>query len=270
MVTFPNCKINIGLNITEKRKDGYHNIETVFYPIQWCDVLECITTKESITSLSISGIDVPIEDNLVTKAYSLLKKDFELPNIQILLHKNIPSGAGLGGGSSDAAFMIKLLNNYFKLGLNNTQMQQYASILGSDCAFFIENKPLYAFNKGNEFEEINLDLSNYYIVIVKPNIHVSTAEAYAGVTPSKSELDLRKTIQLPVNEWKNIIKNDFENSIFKKHPSLNEIKQYFYSKGALYASMSGSGSSIYGIFNSEIDLKQDFQNLDYFGALLNK
>ena len=249
MITFPNAKINLGLNITERRPDGYHNLETVFYPIPLCDALEI--TDANKTSLTISGLNIEgdIEKNLVVKAYRLLEEDFKLPTIEINLLKKIPCGAGLGGGSSDAAFTIKILNEKYNLNITEKQQKEYASKLGADCAFFISNKPSYATGIGNILKDINLSLSNYYIYLIKPNIHISTAEAYSSIIPQKNEVSLQDIIlKTPIEEWKNYIFNDFEKSIFKQHQEIKELKETLYKQGALYASMSGSGSSVFGIF----------------------
>ncbi|MCJ8209970.1 4-(cytidine 5'-diphospho)-2-C-methyl-D-erythritol kinase [Mucilaginibacter sp. RS28] len=255
MIVFPNAKINIGLNITAKRPDGYHNIETVFYPVKINDALEAIIAP--LLSFSSSGINIPgePEKNLCIKAYELVSKDHPLPPLEIYLHKHIPIGAGLGGGSADAAFFIKLLNQQFGLNLTVQAMQDYARRLGADCAFFIENKPVYAFDKGDQFEEVSLDLSRYHIALVMPNVHVSTADAYSGVKPEPSGQSLKELVQLPVSDWKGKIKNDFEPSVFAKYPQIGAVKQALYEAGALYASMSGSGASVFGIFEAPPQLK---------------
>jgi 4-diphosphocytidyl-2-C-methyl-D-erythritol kinase len=248
MIVFPNAKINIGLNVVEKRPDGFHNIESIFYPVlELFDVLEVIISdKLKFTS---SGISIPgnNQDNLCLKAYHLIKTDFDVAPVHIHLHKVIPIGAGLGGGSSDAAFTLKVLNQLFELNLTDEQLINYARKLGSDCAFFIKNEPVYAFGKGDEFEPITLDLSKFDVRIEYPNIHVGTAEAYAGVKPKKSEINLKEVIQLPISEWRNKLKNDFEDSIFPNHPQIKALKEQFYSEGALYASMTGSGSAVFGL-----------------------
>lgn len=255
MVSFPNAKINIGLNIIEKRPDGFHNIESVFYPIQSQDVLEILPAKS--TNFKSFGIEIPgtKEGNLCMKAYDLLRADFDIQPIEIHLLKAIPIGAGLGGGSADGAFTLKLLNDTNKLGLTNNQLEKYAKKLGSDCAFFIENSPKYCFGKGDEFEKIELDLSGKYLVIVNPNIHISTAEAYAGILPKKPEINIRNTIKKPIQEWKDFLVNDFEISLFPKYSALEKIKQNLYKLGAVYASMTGSGSTLYGLFDKEIELE---------------
>jgi 4-diphosphocytidyl-2-C-methyl-D-erythritol kinase len=254
MIIFPNAKINIGLNVIERREDGYHNLETVFYPIKINDALEIINADE--LSFQTSGLEIPgrVEDNLCIKGYHLLKKDFDLPPVKIHLHKHIPIGAGLGGGSADAAFFIRLLNQNFELGLTDVQMTAYARQLGADCAFFIRNEPVFAFDKGDEFEPVKLDLSNYKIVLVMPPVHVSTAEAYRGVKPAPVKQSLMELINEPIKEWKNHIKNDFENSVFKNHPEIRGVKASLYEAGAIYASMSGSGASVFGIFDEAPDL----------------
>lgn len=259
MITYPNAKINIGLNIVGKRPDGYHNLETIFYPIPLCDTLSVETGfephKDSVAEykLHIDGnqVDCEPEKNLVIKAYRLMQKDYLLQPIQINMTKNIPSGAGLGGGSADAAFMLKMLNECHALNLDTAQLEEYASKLGADCAFFIQNKPTLAHGIGNVFSPVELVLKGYKVVLVKPDIHISTQEAYAHVTPHTPENHLQDTIKLPIEQWKEFIVNDFEESIFPNHPELKHIKEELYKQGALYASMSGSGSTIYGIFPKE-------------------
>lgn len=249
MIYFPNAKINIGLNVVEKRADGFHNIESIFYPIMnLFDALEVVENDQ--LEFSSSGIDIPgdVTFNLCVKAFHLIQKDFDIPFVKIHLHKNIPIGAGLGGGSADAAFMLKALNDLFKLGLSTKQLVNYAKQIGSDCAFFIENKPVYAYEKGDELEDIKLDLSSYEIKIEYPEIHIGTAEAYTGIIPNPSEVNLKKSIKQPLVEWKSVIKNDFENAVFPNYPEIEEIKQNMYSNGAIFASMSGSGSAVFGIF----------------------
>jgi len=254
MLIFPNAKINIGLNIIDRRDDGYHNLETVFYPINIKDALEIVVADE--LSFESSGLEIPgrVEDNLCIKGYHLLKKDFDLPPVKIHLHKNIPIGAGLGGGSADAAFFVRLVNQNFNLGMTDDRMIGYARQLGADCAFFIKNKPMFAFEKGDEFESIRLDLSKYKIVLVMPAVHVSTAEAYRGVTPAPVKESLMDLIYEPVSEWKKFIKNDFEASVFKNHPEIRGVKAALYQAGAIFASMSGSGASVFGIFDEVPDL----------------
>lgn len=254
MVIFPNAKINIGLNVIERRADGYHNLETVFYPIKINDVLEIIESDE--LSFESTGLEIPgrVEDNLCVKAWHMLKKDHDVPPVKIHLHKHIPIGAGLGGGSADAAFFIRLMNETFNLKLSVDDMQNYARRLGADCAFFIESKPVFAFEIGDEFESIKLNLSAYKIVLVMPPVHVSTSEAYRGVKPADVKTSLIELIDMPVANWRKYIKNDFEESVFKNHVEIRGVKAALYEAGALFASMSGSGASVFGIFNELPDL----------------
>ena len=263
MITFPNAKINLGLRITERRPDGYHNLETIFYPIHLEDALEVVPLKDNKQEydLKITGtpIDGTPEDNLVVRAYRLLKQDFDLPPIHIYMYKHIPLGAGLGGGSSDAAFMIKLLNEKFALGMTTGQMEAYASRLGADCAFFIQDRPVLATGIGNEFTPIDLSLKGMYIVLVKPSVSVSTREAYAGVTPQRPDVPLTTLIRRPIEEWRDCIANDFEPSVFRAYPEIAAIKDKLYDMGAVYASMSGSGSTVYGIFRESVPyVDEDF------------
>ena len=267
MLTFANAKINLGLNLIEKRPDGYHNLETIFYPIRVTDAVELVDANT--TSCITKGIIIPGEDkdNICLKAFKQLQLDFNLPNQQIVLLKNIPVGAGLGGGSADAAFLIKLVNEKFNLNLTLSEMQGYARKLGADCAFFIENKPVYAFAKGDEFDEIELNLSNYHIVLVKPPIHVSTALAYASVKVKQPSISLKKLIHLPLGEWKTTIFNDFEPSVFAKYPQIEAIKTKLYAAGATFALMSGSGSSVFAIFEKSVQLSElEKENLVFYGV----
>lgn len=255
MISFANAKINIGLYITEKRSDGYHNIETVFYPFPLYDIIEIRQMEEGATQLEITGIDLPVTaDNLCLKAFNLLQADFNLPAVHIHLHKQIPFGAGLGGGSADAAEVLKLLNNLFNLGISSGDLQQYAKQLGADCPFFIENKAVFAAGIGTEFTAIELDLSSYYVVLLKPDLHISTQEAYQGVQAKQANIDLKQVLALPVAKWKSLVKNDFEIGLFEKYPQLEAIKLALYEQGAEYAAMSGSGSTLYGIFKEKVDL----------------
>ena len=248
MISFPNAKINLGLHITEKRPDGFHNLETVFYPVGWCDVLEFVEANE--LQFTSSGIPIPgdPESNLVMKAYRLLKKEFEIPALKIHLHKQIPFGAGLGGGSSDGAFMLKMLNKVYDLNLSEERLIDYSLILGSDCPFFIMNKPVYATEKGDKMNIINLKLNGLFIIIVKPQVEVSTAKAFQLVVPQKSEISLDNLVHLPVQNWKYSIVNQFESSVFQQYPEVGAIRRQLYDSGAVYASMSGSGSSVFGLF----------------------
>lgn len=267
MIVYPNAKINLGLNVVERRPDGYHNIETIFYPIGIQDVLS-IEPSETCSdySFSSSGISVggDVEDNLIVKAYRLLRSEYEFPPVDISFYKQIPFGAGLGGGSADAAFTLKALNTLFELKITPKKLEKLAAKLGADCPFFIKNKPVYATGTGNTFSSVKISLKGYWMLLVKPDIHVSTPEAYAGITPTPSVKSLTELIQLPMTEWKNHIKNDFEETVFAKQPEIGEIKNKMYDLGALYASMSGSGSSVYGIFEQ----KPNFEGLfdKYFVA----
>ena len=254
MLAFANAKINIGLNITEKRADGYHNLDTVFYPVRLHDVIEITDAEELscvVRGISFAGDEM---DNICVKAFRLLQKDHDIPEQQITLLKHIPVGAGLGGGSSDAAFLIKLLNERFSLDLSMPEMEGYARQLGADCAFFVRNKPVFAFGKGDQFEDVQLDLSAYFIVLVMPPIHVSTAVAYAGVKPMKRNTHLLENISLPVSSWKDSVTNDFELSVFEEFPEIGHIKNKLYGHGAIYAAMSGSGACVFAIFEHQISL----------------
>ena len=265
MVTFPNCKINLGLNIVNKRSDGYHDIETVFFPVQLKDALEVIEKEKFEFSTSGSPIEGETEKNLCIKAWHLLKKDLpHLPAVQMHLHKAIPTGAGLGGGSADGAFTLKLLDKKFNLDLSEKQLINYSLALGSDCPFFILNKPCFATGRGEILEQVEPDLfSDYKIVIVHPGIHISTAWAFATIKPSKPFKSIKQMIQQPITTWKDELINDFENPAFKKHPEIKKIKDVLYDAGALYASMSGSGSAVYGIFKKDKAISLSFPR-NYF------
>lgn len=259
MITFPNAKINLGLNITAKRPDGYHNLETVFYPVPIEDALEIHVQNNSTDkkfALHQAGMEITgnAEDNLVVKAYLLLDKEFNLPPVDIHLYKHIPSGAGLGGGSSDAAFMLKLLNERFELKLTDEKLEEYAATLGADCAFFIKNTPTYAEGIGNIFSPLSLSLKGYQILLVKPDIFVSTREAFSLIRPHEPEYSLKEIITHPVSEWKEQMVNDFEASVFPQYPVIGEIKEELYKNGAMYAAMSGSGSSVFGLFAPDITI----------------
>ena len=262
MITFPNAKINLGLNIVEKRPDGYHNLETIFYPINLQDALEVTrrenNDKEYTLHISGSPLEGEPEDNLVVKAYKLLKKDYPgLLPVDIHMYKHIPAGAGLGGGSSDAACMIKLLNDKFSLGLSTERMEEYAVKLGADCSFFIRNKPVFATGIGNLFEPVELSLKGYHIILIKPDIFVSTRDAFAEIKPVRPAVSLKEIVKQPMETWKNSMKNDFEDSVFKKFPEIAAIEDELYDLGAVYAAMSGSGSSVYGIFKAPIENVED-------------
>jgi 4-diphosphocytidyl-2-C-methyl-D-erythritol kinase len=251
MLTFPFCKINLGLHIINKRADGFHDIETVFYPVKTLtDVLEIIPSEQfsfQCYGISVDGKD---EDNLVVKAYNLMQQRYHLPPVSIHLVKKIPIGAGLGGGSSDAAAALVLLNKLFNLHLDTETLKAHASDLGSDCPFFIEGTPAFASGRGEKLIPCRCpELENKHILIVNPNIHISTAEAYSTCKPSQPETDLREIVQKPIASWKTLLKNDFEKTLFPAYPYLVELKEKLYRDGALYASLSGSGSALFGVFN---------------------
>ncbi len=249
MIQFPNCKINLGLSILAKRADGYHELETVFYPIAISDALEILPAAN--LTMTQSGIAVPGDpaQNLCLKAYHLLKKDFPtLPAVQMHLHKNIPMGAGLGGGSSDGTAALIILNQQFSLGLNDQQLIDYASQLGSDCPFFVYNKACHATGRGEVLTPIHLDLSNYQFLLVHPGVHIATAWAFQQLKPHSKSESIQAIIEKPITDWKNYLINDFEAPVFKAEPKLLVIKDQLYQLGAIYASMSGSGSSLFGIF----------------------
>lgn len=260
MLDFPNAKINLGLNITEKRPDGYHNLETIFYPVPVEDALEINVQdgKETKYRLFQSGLAIAgkAEENLVVKAYQLLDQEYSLPPIDIHLFKHTPSGAGLGGGSSDAAFMLKMLNEKFNLGMSTEQLEEYAARLGADCAFFIKNRPTFAEGIGNVFSPISLSLKEYQLWLVKPDIFVSTKDAFAQIKPHHPNRSLKEIVQYPVEQWKEFMTNDFEESVFPQFPAIGEIKEEMYRQGAVYASMSGSGSSVYGLFKADAILPE--------------
>lgn len=256
MVTFPNAKINLGLNIVEKRPDGYHNLETLFYPIALQDVLE-VTPRaaEAEGNYSMTMYNAPFkgrsEDNLVIKAYNALAADFTLPKLDFFLQKNIPTGAGVGGGSADAAFALKMINEIASLSLSDHELEKYAVSIGADCTFFIHNTPAFATGIGNILSPAECSLKGYYLVLVKPEVHISTKDAYALVKPEKPTISILDIVKRPVGEWRDLLKNDFEKSVFAKYPDIAEIKTKLYSIGAEYASMSGSGSSFFGIFKEQ-------------------
>lgn len=261
MIVYPNAKINIGLNIVARRTDGYHDLETAFYPVDLCDTLSLERSSREVSALTVDGITIEgdIEDNLVMKAYRLLEHDFHLPAVTMRLTKNIPSQAGLGGGSSDAAFTLKALNDLFALKLEDGQLEAYAARLGADCPFFIKNKPVYAEGTGNIFTPLDVSLKDYYLVLVKPDVYISTREAFRHVTPRRTVNKLTTLLEKPVSTWKTSVKNDFEDSVFPSHALLADIKARLYDCGAVYASMSGSGSSLYGIFRTPLkDIETKF------------
>lgn len=284
MIIFPNCKVNLGLRILRKRPDGYHDIESVFYPLPLYDVLEGIRATaygirdagnnqdESSIQYSNSGFSItgPPDDNLCIKAYKLLKKDFpQLPRIQMHLHKSIPAGAGLGGGSADGAFTLELLNKQFELNLSTSQLINYALQLGSDCPFFIINKTCLATGRGEILEQLTIDLSDYKFLVVNCGIHINTANAFSGVTPALPSRSLKEIVQQPLKTWKTALINDFEKNVFSQHPEIEAIKKKLYHGGSLYASLSGSGSSVYGIFEKNIVPEINFPSHYYVKELFS-
>ncbi|MBK8608730.1 MAG: 4-(cytidine 5'-diphospho)-2-C-methyl-D-erythritol kinase [Chitinophagaceae bacterium] len=281
MLVFPNCKINLGLQILHKRTDGFHDLETVFYPLAFRDALELIPNTNNETGVTFTGTGLAVEgkteDNLCIKAYQLLKKDFsELPSVSMHLHKAIPMGAGLGGGSAAAAFTLKLLNDKFKLNISTPQLLNYAKQLGSDCPFFIINKPCFATGRGEILEELVLDLSHYKIVLINPGIHINTGWAFTELAKGSNGsrlLDpyipsLKTIMQQPIDTWKSQLTNDFETVVFMAHPEIKSIKENLYKLGAIYAAMSGSGSTVFGIFSNDIDPNL-FRNDNYFIKSVN-
>jgi 4-diphosphocytidyl-2-C-methyl-D-erythritol kinase len=272
MLVFPKAKINIGLSITGKRSDGYHNIETIFYPVSLCDALEIVVnTKGSDRDvLTLTGYDLPgsAEENLVIRSVRKLRESFSIPFLKIHLHKSIPSGAGLGGGSSDAAFMLKTLDKLFGLSLSTDKLKSIASGMGSDCPFFIDCQPSFAYGRGEILVPVSSVLSGFYGVLLNPGISVSTKEAYDNCLPSVPGTSLNELINRPVTEWKELVINDFEKTIFKRHPQIKMIRQALYDTGAVYSSMSGSGSVVYGIFNERPVIPDTFKKLVIFNDWL--
>ena len=258
MITFPNAKINLGLNIVEKRPDGYHNLETLFYPIALQDILEITPRKgDSAEKYTLTMYDAPfdgnIDDNLVIKAYNVLAADYTLPSLDFFLYKKVPTGAGLGGGSADAAFALKMINDLAGLSLGDDELEKYAARIGADCAFFVRNKPAFATGIGNILTPTEVSLAGYTIVLVKPEIHISTKDAYAQVAPMRPEIPITEIVKRPIAEWRSLLVNDFEKSVFAKYPEVAAIKEKLYELGAEYASMSGSGSAFFGIFKEKQD-----------------
>lgn len=260
MICFPNAKINLGLDVTEKRPDGYHNLETAFLPIPLQDVLEIKPLKfyDTPYELQLAGTPVegPAADNLVVRVFLDMKREFGLPPQTIYLYKRIPTGAGLGGGSSDAAFMMRMLNETFKLGLTEASMAERMSRYGADCPFFIRNRPAMAEGIGDQLSPLSLDLSDYWLLLVKPPVSVPTKAAYADIVPRKPAIHLREALKQPVEQWRHTVGNDFEESVFRRYPQIAAIKQTLYDMHAVYASMSGSGSSVFAL------MRQPFEEAD--------
>jgi 4-diphosphocytidyl-2-C-methyl-D-erythritol kinase len=253
MILFPNCKINLGLFVTSKREDGFHNIESLFLPVPWCDVLEVLISEENDIQLEVIGtpIDGDVEDNIVVKAYRLLQKDFGFGGVKVKLWKRLPTGAGLGGGSANGAFMLKGLNEVFELKIENDVLKRYAAQLGSDCPFFIDNSPAFVSGRGEVMEVMNIDFLSLYIAIVHPGIHVSTPKAYSMITPKAAAVDLHQINEWPMAQWQSLVTNDFEAPVGTMFPRILEIKKAFQEMGAIYASMSGSGSAVFAFFEDE-------------------
>jgi len=274
MIIFPNCKLNLGLNVIRKREDGYHDLETVFFPVDICDDLEIITATEgnskavefALTGLNVDGNE---QDNLCIKAYKLLKKDFPgLPSIKMHLHKTIPMGAGFGGGSADAAFTLLLLNKKFQLSLSQKQLLNYALQLGSDCPFFIISKPCYAQGRGEVLEQINCDLSSYQFLIVNSGIHISTKWAFSKIQPAIPKQSIKQIIQQPVETWKDLLMNDFEKPVTRYYPQLRSLKEKLYELGAVYAAMTGSGSTFFGVYLKTQKIEMNIFPEEYFVKLV--
>ena len=270
---FPICKINLGLYVIRRREDGYHDLETVFYPIPLHDNLSIAPLRMSDApyALQIAGAPIAgdVESNLIVKVYRQLCEDYELPPLDIYLYKRIPMGAGLGGGSSDAAAMMCLLNDTFGLGMTCEEMEQRVARLGADCAFFIQARPSFATGIGDQLQPINVSLKGWTLVLVKPDTFVSTKEAYGGITPRRPEVALTEALQRPVEEWRAVVKNDFEESVFRAHPEIAAIKETLYDMGATFALMSGSGSTVFGLFRHHMDgLEEVFPDCYIYQARL--
>lgn len=274
MLLFPNAKINFGLRILRKRSDGFHDLETIFLPVNLTDVLEFAEEGKNETLLTVTGIipDGDTKENLVVKAWNIMHEKFNIPPVNIHLHKVIPIGAGLGGGSADAAFMLKGLNEYFCCGCSHEELKKHAAGLGSDCAFFVDNTPMLGTGRGELLEPLNVSLYEYEIMLIKPDIHIATREAYAEIVPVEPEISLKELIKNPVHTWQESVMNDFEPPVFKNHPAIKLIKDKLLDRGAVYASMSGSGSAVYGLFEPGYLGKEDFRDFNdcflYKGSIL--
>lgn len=264
MICYPHCKINLGLNIQNRREDGFHNLETIFYPIPLCDILEVVPSEKSEFEMSFSGLKVDgnLEDNLVYKAYLLVQQKYQIPIVKVHLHKVIPMGAGLGGGSSDAAFTVKILDKIFNLKMSFEDMKNIVAPLGSDCVFFLQDKPVFAKNTGNDFEEIDLNLKGKWIVILKSDIHINTAWAYKDILNYSLFKHLPDISSMDIKEWRKQIFNDFEFKVFERYPEVELLKQKLYEHGAQYSAMSGSGSAVFGIFDQKPAMEK-FENIQF-------
>ena len=276
MVVFPNAKINLGLSVTSRRSDGYHNLDTLFYPVGWRDVLEIVLSDDPSREAGSfrfhsKGLDMECvaDDNLVVKAYCLLNSRYPLPAVDIHLWKVIPFKAGLGGGSSDAAFALTLLNELAGLNRPLDELEELAAQIGADCPFFIRNRPVMARGIGNEFSPVDVSLKGYHICIVKPSAEVSTKEAYGGIVPREPACSVANIVaNHPVGEWRGLLTNDFETPVFKFYPEIKQIKNNLYSRGAVYASMTGSGSAVFGLFANAVDLRDHFPGCVVWGGVV--
>jgi 4-diphosphocytidyl-2-C-methyl-D-erythritol kinase len=269
MIVFPNIKVNLGLNINEKRADGYHNLQTVFFPVPWTDILEAVLSDNQGLNFQSSGIPIPGDNNknLVIRAFELLNRQHTLPGLTMHLHKNLPMGAGLGGGSSDGAFALKLINTVCALQLDDETLARYAAELGSDCPFFIYNRPMYATGRGELLEPMPLNLESWYMLIVMPPLTVGTAEAYSWITPTQPAVSIKEILKESPDTWKDRLINDFEAPVIERYPLIGEIKQQLYHQGAAYASMSGSGAAVFGLFRQQPSTSQWKQYVHWSGQL---
>jgi 4-diphosphocytidyl-2-C-methyl-D-erythritol kinase len=269
MVAFPPCKINLGLQVLRRRADGYHDIETCFYPVPRTDVLEIVPAREF--RFEQTGISIPgsIEDNLCVKAYRLLQKDYDLGAVEIYLHKLIPAGSGLGGGSSDGTWTLRLLNSVFNLSISDSKMADYAVRLGSDCPFFLHDAPMIGTARGEQLSPTKVSLKGKYLVIVRPDVHVSTRTAYEAVTPGLQKENIKSIVEsIPVNQWQGRLVNQFEPVVMSNHPVIGQIRDNLYRAGAVFAGMSGSGSAVFGLFEAQKDLSNNFTDMDYWSGWL--
>jgi 4-diphosphocytidyl-2-C-methyl-D-erythritol kinase len=268
MVTFPPCKINLGLRILSKRPDGFHDLQTCFYPVPWTDILEVVRAEDF--SFASSGSPVPgtADENLCVKAYRLLQRDFSLKPVKIHLHKIIPTGAGLGGGSSDAAHTLRMLNEIFGLGLSQEVMMSYAAALGSDCAYFVQDDPMMGRGRGEVLTSLSVSLKGQYLVLLNPGIHVSTAEAFRGIRPQPDGSSLEQIILGEHTRWKQSLVNDFEAGIFQQHPALAQAKAAMYAAGAWYASLSGTGATVFGLFEQQVNVAHPFPEATVWSSFL--
>lgn len=269
MIAFPNCKINLGLHVTGKRADGYHDLETVFYPVPLCDALEIIPSTDAKSHFRLSGVELPPGGkNLCEKAWELLAAQYDIAPAAMHLHKAIPAGAGLGGGSADATFTLRMLNDLFGLQLSRDQLLSLAAQLGSDCSFFIHNTPCFATGRGEILSPLPLSLKGYTLLLVKPHIHISTAEAFAGITPRKPTHHIPDIVAMPPEKWTGLLTNDFEPGIFSRHPVLAQIKSQLYQMGAVYAAMSGSGATVFGLFAGSVNQRDPFPGCFVWSGML--